>query len=50
MYSLHLDWDKNGCGEIIRKLVTIAQTRNDDNSLAVIVQIEVDRLKILQIL
>lgn len=47
MYSLHLEQDKNGCGEIIRKLVTIAQTRNGGTSPSMILQIEVDRLKIL---
>lgn len=49
LYSLHLERDKNGCGEIIRKLVTIAQTRNGGNSPSMIIQIEVDRWKILYI-
>lgn len=47
MYSLHLERGKNGCGEIIRKLVTIAQTRNGGTSPSMIVQTEVGRVKIL---
>ena len=37
--------NKNECGEIIRKLVAVAQTRNHGYSASVVVEIELDRVK-----
>lgn len=37
--------NKNECGEIIRKLIAVAQTRNLCYSPSVVVEIELDRVK-----
>ena len=37
--------NKNECGEIIRKLIAIAQTRNLHYSPSVVVEIELGRVK-----
>lgn len=38
--------NKNECGEIIRKLVAVAQTRNHSYSASVVVEIELESKKL----